>query len=109
MTSDLEAARASWRNDVEFNGNVGLGVINADAAYAMGFTGKDANIGFIDQPVWAAHPEFAGRLTFLPTSGTRVYTDPYIPVEAGDPFAPTAGSTSTAWTLFRRTGPMWRA
>ncbi len=86
MTSDLEAARASWRNDVEFNGNVGLGVINADAAYAMGFTGKDANIGFIDQPVWAAHPEFAGRLTFLPTSGTRVYTDPYIPVEAGDPF-----------------------
>ncbi|MBB6414188.1 autotransporter domain-containing protein [Mesorhizobium sangaii] len=85
-TSDLEGARASWRHDVEFNGNVGLGGINADAAYALGFTGKGATIGFIDQPVWAAHPEFAGRLTFLPTSGTRVYTDPYIPVEAGDPF-----------------------
>ncbi len=40
----------------------------------------------IDQPVWGGHPEFAGRFTFLPTSGTRVYTDPYIPVEAGDPF-----------------------
>ncbi|PZV34864.1 autotransporter domain-containing protein [Mesorhizobium kowhaii] len=85
-TSDLEAARASWRHDVEFNGNVGLGGINADAAYALGFTGKGAKIGFIDQPVWAAHPEFAGRLTFLPTSGTRVYTDPYFPVKAGDPF-----------------------
>lgn len=85
-TSDLEAARASWRHDDEFNGNVGLGAINADAAYASGFTGKGAKIGFIDQPVWGAHPEFAGRLTFLPTSGTRVYTDPHIPVNTGDPF-----------------------
>ncbi|RRH92169.1 autotransporter outer membrane beta-barrel domain-containing protein [Mesorhizobium tamadayense] len=85
-TSDLEAARASWRDDVEFNGNVGLGAINADAAYALGFTGKGAKIGIIDQPVWGAHPEFAGRLTFLPTSGTRVYSDPYFHVKAGDPF-----------------------
>ncbi|PAP98924.1 hypothetical protein CIT25_28560 [Mesorhizobium mediterraneum] len=41
-TGDLEAARASWRHDAEFNGNVGLGAINADAAYALGFTGKGA-------------------------------------------------------------------
>ncbi|GLS32614.1 subtilase-type serine protease [Mesorhizobium albiziae] len=85
-TNDLEAARESWRNDAEFNGNDGLGAINADAAYAAGYTGKGAKLGVIDQPVWGGHPEFAGRFTFLPTSGTRVYTDPYIPVEAGDPF-----------------------
>lgn len=30
-TDDLEAARASWRLDAEFNGNVGLAAINADA------------------------------------------------------------------------------
>ncbi|TIP37105.1 MAG: hypothetical protein E5W53_08150 [Mesorhizobium sp.] len=30
-TDDLEAARASWRHDAEFNGNVGLAAINADA------------------------------------------------------------------------------
>lgn len=86
QTSDLQAARDSWRNDLEFNGNVGLSAINADAAYAMGFTGSGAKIGVIDQPVWALHPEFANRLTFLTTSGIRAYTDPYIPVKAGDPF-----------------------
>lgn len=85
-TDDLAAARQTWRNDAEFNGNVGLGAINADAAYAMGYTGAGAKLGVIDQPVWPGHPEFAGKLTFLPTSGIRLYTDPYMPVKAGDPF-----------------------
>ncbi|TIX31408.1 MAG: hypothetical protein E5V34_08330, partial [Mesorhizobium sp.] len=50
-TGDLKAARASWSHDAEFNGNVGLGAINADAAYALGFTGKGVKIGIIDEPV----------------------------------------------------------
>ncbi|RWK57516.1 S8 family peptidase [Mesorhizobium sp.] len=85
-TGDLKAARASWSHDAEFNGNVGLGAINADAAYALGFTGKGVKIGIIDEPVWAAHPEFTGRLTFLPTLGTRICSNPSIGVKAGDPF-----------------------
>lgn len=87
-TDDFEAAKKSWRDDAEFNGNDGLKAINADAAYAMGFTGKDTRLGVIDQPVYAGHSEFAGngKMNFVKTEGTRLYTDPYIPVEAGDPF-----------------------
>jgi len=114
-TNDLEAARKSWRDDAEFIGkakdaspsysqdllqfylqrlfppspqNFPLQAINADAAYARGYTGKGVKIGVIDQPVWHAHPEFAGvdKLTFIPISGIRTYTDPYIPVKAGDAF-----------------------
>jgi subtilase-type serine protease len=87
-TNDFEAARKSWRDDAEFNGNDGLKAINADAAYAMGFTGKNTKLGVIDQPVYAAHSEFAGdgKVTFITTEGTRLYTDPYIPVKAGDHF-----------------------
>ncbi|QND54918.1 S8 family serine peptidase (plasmid) [Phyllobacterium sp. 628] len=87
-TNDLEAAKQSWLNDPEFNGNVGLKAIHAETAYAMGFTGKGGKLGVIDQPVWAGHPEFAGpgKLTFITTTGTRLYTDPKIPVKAGDPF-----------------------
>ncbi|MBA8879937.1 autotransporter domain-containing protein [Phyllobacterium myrsinacearum] len=87
-TNDLEAAKQSWLKDPEFNGNVGLKAIHAETAYAMGFTGKGGKLGVIDQPVWAGHPEFAGpgKLTFITTTGTRLYTDPYIPVKAGDPF-----------------------
>ncbi|MHC1550747.1 autotransporter domain-containing protein [Phyllobacterium sp. K27] len=87
-TDDFEAAKKSWRDDAEFNGNDGLKAINADAAYAMGFTGKDTKLGVIDQPVYAGHSEFAGdgKMNFVKTEGTRLYTDPYIPVKAGDPF-----------------------
>ncbi len=41
--NDVEAAKQSWRDDAEFNGNDGLGAINADAAYAAGYTGKGAS------------------------------------------------------------------
>ncbi|MEP7453673.1 autotransporter domain-containing protein [Phyllobacterium sp. SB3] len=87
-TNDFEAAKKSWRDDAEYNGNDVLKAFNADAAYAMGFTGEDTKLGVIDQPVYAAHSEFAGdgKMTFVKTEGTRLYTDPYIPVKAGDPF-----------------------
>ncbi|WP_122856044.1 autotransporter domain-containing protein [Pseudomonas viridiflava] len=88
---------ASWRS-AEFNADWGLGAINADQAYAAGYTGKDIKLGIFDQPVYAAHPEFSGtgKVINLVTSGIREYTDPYIPVKAGDAFrydgAPTLDS-----------------
>lgn len=78
---------ASWRS-AEFSADWGLGAIHADQAYAGGYTGKGVRLGIFDQPVYAAHPEFAGpdKVINLVTTGIREYTDPYIPVHAGDPF-----------------------
>ncbi|WP_307572435.1 autotransporter serine protease [Pseudomonas fluorescens] len=97
----VESGRAgdpdSWRSS-EFNAEWGLGAINAQQAYAAGYTGKGVKLGIFDQPVYAAHPEFSGtdKVVTLVTSGIREYTDPYIPVKAGDPFrydgSPTVGS-----------------
>ena len=78
---------ASWRSP-EFTAQWGLGAINADQAYAAGYTGKGVKLGIFDQPVYAPHPEFASpdKVINLVTSGIREYTDPYIPVKAGDAF-----------------------
>ncbi|KPW62096.1 putative Autotransporter [Pseudomonas syringae pv. broussonetiae] len=78
---------ASWRS-AEFNADWGLGAINADQAYAAGYSGKGIKLGIFDQPVYAPHPEFssANKVINLVTSGIREYTDPYIPVKAGDAF-----------------------
>ena len=93
-TNDFAAARKTWQADVEFNGNWGLKAIGADAAYALGIAGEGVKLSVFDTPVWRGHPEFATqegsvfpKLTFLPTSGIRTYTDPRITVwHAGDPF-----------------------
>ncbi|MEQ2026116.1 autotransporter domain-containing protein [Xenorhabdus szentirmaii] len=78
---------SSWQSS-EFKGNWGLGAINADKAYARGYTGKGVKLGIFDQVVYAKHPEFAGKdkIINLETSGIREYTDPYIPVKKGDRF-----------------------
>jgi subtilase-type serine protease len=78
---------ASWRS-AEFKADWGLGAIQADAAYAAGFSGKGVKLGIFDQPVYAKHPEFGSpdKVVNLVTEGTRLYTDPYIPVKAGDAF-----------------------
>ncbi|MFJ7108390.1 autotransporter domain-containing protein [Pseudomonas sp. NPDC098740] len=87
----------SWRSP-EFNADWGLGAVNAQEAYAAGYTGKGVKLGIFDQPVYAAHPEFSGtnKVITLVTSGIREYTDPYIPVKAGDAFrydgSPSIGS-----------------
>lgn len=87
----------SWRS-TEFNADWGLGAINAQEAYAAGYTGKGVKLGIFDQPVYALHPEFSGanKVITLVTSGIREYTDPYIPVKAGDAFlydgSPSVGS-----------------
>ncbi|WP_083358482.1 autotransporter outer membrane beta-barrel domain-containing protein [Pseudomonas antarctica] len=78
---------ASWRSN-EFKADWGLGAVNADAAYAAGYTGKGVKLGIFDQPVYAQHPEFdsPGKVVTVVTEGIRQYTDPYIPVKAGDAF-----------------------
>jgi subtilase-type serine protease len=78
---------ASWRSN-EFKADWGLGAVHADAAYAAGYTGKGVKLGIFDQPVYAQHPEFAspGKVVTIVTEGIRQYTDPYIPVKAGDAF-----------------------
>ncbi len=78
---------ASWRSN-EFKADWGLGAVNADSAYAAGYTGKGVKLGIFDQPVYAQHPEFAspGKVVTIVTEGIRQYTDPYIPVKAGDAF-----------------------
>ncbi len=77
----------SWRS-AEFNADWGLGAINAQDAYAAGYSGKGVKLGIFDQPVYAQHPEFSGanKVVTLVTRGIREYTDPYIPVKAGDAF-----------------------
>lgn len=97
MTNDLEAAKSSWQEDAEFNGSWGLKAIKADGAYARGYTGLGSRLGVIDQPVWSGHNEFAApvggkdKLTFITTSGTYVYDDPYIDREPGDTFTYNGG------------------
>ncbi len=78
---------ASWRS-TEFKADWGLGAVRADTAYAAGYTGKGVKLGIFDQPVYAQHPEFAspGKVVTVVTEGIRQYTDPYIPVKAGDAF-----------------------
>lgn len=78
---------ASWRSD-EFKADWGLGAVHADTAYAAGYTGKGVKLGIFDQPVYAQHPEFASpdKVVTIVTEGIRQYTDPYIPVKAGDAF-----------------------
>ncbi|MFI8417256.1 autotransporter outer membrane beta-barrel domain-containing protein [Serratia sp. NPDC078593] len=98
MSSGVQASRyvengqpgdaASWRN-TEFNADWGLGAINADRAYAAGYTGKGQKVGILDTPVYNQHPEFAGdgKLINVITQGIRAYTDPHRPgINAGDPF-----------------------
>ncbi|MDR0217907.1 MAG: autotransporter domain-containing protein [Enterobacteriaceae bacterium] len=79
---------ASWRSK-EFLAQWGLAAIHADEAYAKGYTGKGVKLGIFDQVVYANHPEFVGKnkVINIYTSGVREYTDPYIPVKKGDPFA----------------------
>ncbi|CAK9889390.1 Extracellular serine protease [Pseudomonas fluorescens] len=87
----------SWRSS-EFKADWGLGAIHADSAYAAGYSGKGVKLGIFDQPVYAQHPEFSGKdkMVTLVTTGIRQYTDPYIPVKAGDVFrydgSPSVGS-----------------
>ncbi len=50
-----------WAANPEFKGQVGLAMINAQHAYALGITGKDQIIGIIDTGLDESHAEFADK------------------------------------------------
>lgn len=77
----------SWHSTA-FNNSWALAAINADRAYAAGYSGKGIKIGIFDNGLYKNHPIFSGtdKVTYLTTSGIRQYTDPYIPVKEGDKF-----------------------
>ncbi|WP_342110370.1 S8 family serine peptidase, partial [Methylobacterium sp. SI9] len=65
--STLDAAghpltAADFRAWDAYNGDWGLGAINAAGAYARGFTGLDVPVAVIDSGIDPDHPKFAGRI-----------------------------------------------
>ncbi|UIN19990.1 S8 family serine peptidase [Herbaspirillum frisingense] len=69
-TNDKEAAAATWANAEEFKSNWGLGAMNAQHAYAAGFSGRGIKLGAVDSGLLLTHEEFAGRaVKALPVAG----------------------------------------
>src|SRR5882724_3735547 len=65
----------SWRT-TEFNADWGLNAMKVQYAYARGFTGAGVKVGEVDSGVFNLHPEFAGRLVTLTSTG-NYYADGY--------------------------------
>ncbi|MDR6583922.1 S8 family peptidase [Herbaspirillum frisingense] len=69
-TGDVNAAVASWANADEFKADWGLGAMNAQYAYAAGFSGRGVKVGAVDSGLSLTHQEFAGRdIKALPVTG----------------------------------------
>ena len=85
-TDDRAAAEASWRADPEFQADWGLGAIHAEAAYALGFTGKDIKLGINDSGTWAGHPEFSNPGKLVPITVEGIRSVDIAPFKAGDTF-----------------------
>ena len=49
-----------WADNDEYRGQLGLSMIVADAAYALGVSGRDVVIGFMDTGLDEKHAEFSG-------------------------------------------------
>lgn len=64
LMAALAASNASAQ-DAEYDAQWGLDLINAQAAYDLGFTGEGVVIGELDSGVDVNHPELAGQLTGL--------------------------------------------
>ncbi len=54
------AAEADWKTP-EYFASRGLDIVNAAAAYDLGFTGKGIRLGVCDSPVNFKHPDFSGK------------------------------------------------
>ena len=54
------AAEADWQTE-EYFASRGLDIVNAAAAYDLGFTGKGVRFGVCDQPTNFGHPDFSGK------------------------------------------------
>ena len=60
--SPAQAQPASFFITPEFNASWGLGAINAQDAYALGFNGAGIKLGIADEAFQFTHPEFLGRV-----------------------------------------------
>lgn len=95
VSADLAAAAATWAADPEFKGNYGQGAMNAQFAYARGFTGKGIELGAVDSGVKSSHPEFSNRqvngitLNLISNEGTYLNDGANIPDPLSNPW--TAG------------------
>lgn len=70
-SSDYAAAVGSWANAAEFQSDWGLAAMNAQHAYARGFSGAGVKVGAVDSGYLPTHQEFAGRgVTAVTVSGT---------------------------------------
>jgi|GEM_PF-1283115 len=65
-TNDLKAAVATWAGNAEFNKDWGAGGMNAQYAYALGYSGASVKIGAVDSGIQMTHQEFKGRSTVTP-------------------------------------------
>ena len=72
----------SWRSP-EFLREWGLGAINADQAYAAGYTGKGVKLGIFDQPVYARAPRIR-RPGQSDHAGHQWYSRVHRPLHSGE-------------------------
>ncbi|NUT61480.1 S8 family peptidase, partial [Herbaspirillum sp. C9C3] len=99
-STDAAAAVASWADNKEFKTNWGLGAMNAQYAYAAGYTGLGIKLGSVDSGLMLTHAEFVGRnATPLAVVGTYAndgsqYQDGKQPWKAGDAFSTTGALSS---------------
>ncbi|WP_299538209.1 S8 family serine peptidase [uncultured Herbaspirillum sp.] len=99
-STDAAAAVASWADNKEFKTNWGLGAMNAQYAYAAGYTGLGIKLGSVDSGLLLTHAEFVGRnATPLAVVGTYAndgsqYQDGKQPWKAGDAFSTTGALSS---------------
>ncbi len=58
-STDMDNAQSQWANDTEYNGQIGLSMINASHAYDAGYSGKNVSIGIVDTGIDMDHAEFS--------------------------------------------------
>ncbi|AYR25390.1 peptidase [Herbaspirillum rubrisubalbicans] len=99
-STDVAAAVASWAANSEFKTDWGLGAMNAQYAYAAGFSGLGIKLGSVDSGLLLTHAEFVSRnVKALAVIGTYAndgsqYQNGSQPWKAGDAFS-TTGAVST--------------
>lgn len=59
----LGSASAAYAQDAEYDAQWGLHLINAQAAYDLGFTGEGVTVGVLDSGLAIDHPGLAGQIS----------------------------------------------
>lgn len=58
----IERSAVWWRQNNQFRNGTGLGAINADKAYALGYSGAGVTLGIVDSGVHPLEHEFEGKV-----------------------------------------------